>query len=338
MDSSAPVQRPPLPQEILRMADDETACKFCGVSYLILSRTEKLEKLVESLNHELDLRKKYIEERPALLLKIQRSENDIVTMTQQLQESNKKADLYERQWKDISSANERLSKDLEATNSKVRYLQYKQKEKLSKLNESLTQMTEGLKIEKTRLSRMKEDVRECFSTVPTAMNDTVRRITQQLQIYYDNRQISIKNDYERQVAEYRQREIQSSEELKNREQKIEKLEMTRQKSEFKMEQMKSEISELKSAIESQFRQIEDHTKLSNVFLSSLHVSLYASGLYDLTSLLPFQTGSTIQICFHHSIIRVADIINLGRKNYLAKTKSTERTSLTGRDSPVNTKY
>jgi hypothetical protein len=42
-----------LPDDILAMTEDETACEYCGISYLLFSKYEKLETLVKSLQLQL---------------------------------------------------------------------------------------------------------------------------------------------------------------------------------------------------------------------------------------------------------------------------------------------
>ena len=43
----------PLPEEILSMSESETACQYCGISYLLQNKYEKLERRVRDLESEL---------------------------------------------------------------------------------------------------------------------------------------------------------------------------------------------------------------------------------------------------------------------------------------------
>ncbi len=43
----------PLPEEIIAMSESETACQFCGVSYLVLSRMEALQQEMKKLERDL---------------------------------------------------------------------------------------------------------------------------------------------------------------------------------------------------------------------------------------------------------------------------------------------
>jgi hypothetical protein len=61
----------PLPDEILNMTDKETACQYCGISYLLLSKYEKMTIHVQAMENELQGLKDYVRERPQLQEKIQ---------------------------------------------------------------------------------------------------------------------------------------------------------------------------------------------------------------------------------------------------------------------------
>jgi chromosome segregation ATPase len=60
----------PLPHDILSLPPDETACSFCGISYLLAHKYETLSKHVEELNMELETLREFKEERPGLLTRI----------------------------------------------------------------------------------------------------------------------------------------------------------------------------------------------------------------------------------------------------------------------------
>lgn len=46
-------QYKPLPQEILNMNESDTACHYCGISYLILSKYSKMEQYLKQQEKEL---------------------------------------------------------------------------------------------------------------------------------------------------------------------------------------------------------------------------------------------------------------------------------------------
>jgi hypothetical protein len=44
----------PAHQDIMSLSESETACMYCGISYLILAKCEKMEKLVNEMLKERD--------------------------------------------------------------------------------------------------------------------------------------------------------------------------------------------------------------------------------------------------------------------------------------------
>ncbi|TPX36978.1 hypothetical protein SmJEL517_g01020 [Synchytrium microbalum] len=65
----------PLPEEILCMSESETACQYCGISYLLQNKYEKLERHVRQIENELRQLKHLEEERPELLERLQSAED-----------------------------------------------------------------------------------------------------------------------------------------------------------------------------------------------------------------------------------------------------------------------
>lgn len=43
----------PLPEEILEMKEEDTACQYCGISYLLLNKYDKMERYVKQMEKEL---------------------------------------------------------------------------------------------------------------------------------------------------------------------------------------------------------------------------------------------------------------------------------------------
>jgi hypothetical protein len=61
----------PLPQEILSLSDQETACTFCGISYLLLHKYESLTSTCQDLTQQLSLLQSFKDERPGLLSRVE---------------------------------------------------------------------------------------------------------------------------------------------------------------------------------------------------------------------------------------------------------------------------
>ncbi|XP_071999044.1 protein LEKR1 isoform X1 [Engystomops pustulosus] len=82
----------PLPEEIQMMPRDETVCKYCGVSYLILHEFKLLEDKVRALEKELQIyqgsaerEKRLQEELYCLRQELEQSKNDSESKTERLQ-------------------------------------------------------------------------------------------------------------------------------------------------------------------------------------------------------------------------------------------------------------
>ena len=61
----------PLPLDILELSQEETACKYCGISYLLLTKYEKMSNQLRELRLEIDKNKEIVSERPGLLSRIE---------------------------------------------------------------------------------------------------------------------------------------------------------------------------------------------------------------------------------------------------------------------------
>ncbi|KAH6574703.1 hypothetical protein BASA62_002331 [Batrachochytrium salamandrivorans] len=60
----------PLPDDILHMKETDTACQYCGISYLLLSKYESMNSHVQKVETEMAELKNYIQERPQMLTRI----------------------------------------------------------------------------------------------------------------------------------------------------------------------------------------------------------------------------------------------------------------------------
>lgn len=68
-----------LTDEVKHMSESETACEYCGISYLLLSKYEMLQTELSSL-------KEYVSERPEILRKLELLSGAISTLQAQRKE------------------------------------------------------------------------------------------------------------------------------------------------------------------------------------------------------------------------------------------------------------
>ncbi|XP_060098361.1 protein LEKR1 [Heteronotia binoei] len=75
MDRHVPVH--PLPEELQKMSRDETVCKYCGVSYLILHEFKMLEEKVKAMEEKVKFYEGSVERENQLQEKLQRLGQDL---------------------------------------------------------------------------------------------------------------------------------------------------------------------------------------------------------------------------------------------------------------------
>ncbi|KAI8807699.1 hypothetical protein BJ742DRAFT_895078 [Cladochytrium replicatum] len=80
-------------EEVLRLSEEQTACQYCGISYLLLTKYEKMQSHVLGLESELNQLKQYELERPDILRKIELYAREIKTL--QLSHDQQKQQLEE---------------------------------------------------------------------------------------------------------------------------------------------------------------------------------------------------------------------------------------------------
>ncbi|TPX41160.1 hypothetical protein SeMB42_g05692 [Synchytrium endobioticum] len=87
----------PLPEDILLMNESETACQYCGISYLLQNKYEKLERHVRDLECDLQHLKHLETERPELLERMQIAEDGKMHAEDMISELESRAEQAERE-------------------------------------------------------------------------------------------------------------------------------------------------------------------------------------------------------------------------------------------------
>lgn len=110
--------QPPLPEEIAQMSDSETACKYCGISYLLLNKYEKMRAHVADVDAQFLALQEYVNERPTLLSRLEILQNQQREQTTVVGDLTRQIDTL----RDSVAVGERRFRDLEGELSKYRQL------------------------------------------------------------------------------------------------------------------------------------------------------------------------------------------------------------------------
>lgn len=140
------------------MSDQETACEYCGISYLLLHKYEKMESHLSSMSSELQDLKKYVNERPAMLSRLEsllslqkQSALQVSTLEQELNQLKKELDWNRKDLMSFQSKNSELIKNLET-----------EKNAALKMRESVLLQKSSLKFQLTEMqlgiSRLKKEL------------------------------------------------------------------------------------------------------------------------------------------------------------------------------------
>ena len=137
----------PLPDDIQKMSEKETACQYCGISYLLLTKYEKMEAHVRSMESELQDLKKYVQERPGMLsrlnslLNLQKEssqqvsnlERNITGLKQQMEWDRKDLASYQKKNHELNTELESQKSNLKDANELMERMRTRNKLQLNQL-------------------------------------------------------------------------------------------------------------------------------------------------------------------------------------------------------------
>lgn len=203
----------PLPLEILEMSQEETACKYCGISYLLLTKYEKMSKELMEIQEELRKNRKITLERPGLLsridalTKLQQESSDKVGDLEKLVDNfktqilNDSSHLNNLQQENISLKTELSKQDL-LYKRKIQNSQREKQGNYKDLQEKSKMLLDIVKITIAKMQEQEANIRELFKVsreqweinASIILTKTVNQVKKSLEEKYDSNTNILKNE------------------------------------------------------------------------------------------------------------------------------------------------
>ncbi|TPX62679.1 hypothetical protein PhCBS80983_g00364 [Powellomyces hirtus] len=175
----------PLPDEILRMSEAETACQYCGISYLLLSKYERMVEHVKGLEEHLVHLQDYAKERPTVLKQIETleslhkaSESTAQILRVQLAESQEAARTSLHELNESKRRCEELAERLERAIEKNDDEKDAKRQHMNKLIRHLSDIRADLLDQRREVNEMKASIRQSNSII---LCETIPAIQKRLQ-------------------------------------------------------------------------------------------------------------------------------------------------------------
>ncbi|KAJ3162005.1 hypothetical protein HDU86_005703 [Geranomyces michiganensis] len=175
----------PLPKDILEMSESDTACQYCGVSYLLLSKYEQMVTHVRGLEAHLAGLQEYAKERPEILARVtsletlhHASESTVDGLRAELQESQKAT---QRALGDLAETKQRLdnkTKSLEAAEHRNFEDADAKRQRINALVRQLGDIRADLLDQRREVNEVKASIRQSYSVI---VHETLPKIQQRLQ-------------------------------------------------------------------------------------------------------------------------------------------------------------
>ncbi|KAI8895585.1 hypothetical protein BC833DRAFT_567351 [Globomyces pollinis-pini] len=168
----------PLPHEIQQMSEDETGCQYCGISYLLLSKYEKMETLFGKLQLEQESLKQYIKERPEILSRLNGLEQKNIKLEHTVNELKNIIDAKET---DINVLKDKLEEDVQ---EHLNVIISKQKAYDANKNEKLNRLEELLKRSKSEIAQTKMYQIKGLEQLQISLQEDLKGFASQLEQKY----------------------------------------------------------------------------------------------------------------------------------------------------------
>ncbi|KAJ3181161.1 hypothetical protein HDU87_001290 [Geranomyces variabilis] len=175
----------PLPKDILEMSESDTACQYCGVSYLLLSKYEQMVGHVRGLEAHLAGLQEYAKERPAILARIasletlhHSSESTADSLRAELQESQKATERALDELAEFKLRHDEKARLLEAAERRNYEETDAKRQRINALVRQLGDIRADLLDQRREVNDVKASIRHTYSVV---VRDALPRIQQRLQ-------------------------------------------------------------------------------------------------------------------------------------------------------------
>ena len=157
------------------MSESETACQYCGISYLLLSKYERMEKHVKGLETHLMELKDYVKERSEIFKKcelLERArEKDGERLRTVEDERSRHLELLDMQFRE----NEKLRGEYEEILELARSTQSKRKRDQNEYSNGLELLRQRLGREKILIRKMTVEIHEEYIDFFMSMGKTLIR-------------------------------------------------------------------------------------------------------------------------------------------------------------------
>jgi hypothetical protein len=195
------VKENPLPLEILEMSQEETACQYCGISYLLSTKYEKMSQELLNIQKELEFSKTIALERPFLLERIsglsklqQESSEKVGELQYKVQEYIKDSKVLEKENIDLKNQIWKLSGKLSKEIQRAKGNSVIVKDKIKEFRQSLSLLERETLEEAEKIMRILAVEKEEFKKEAVGiLRNLVRNLEEQNQSNKSALQNEIKN-------------------------------------------------------------------------------------------------------------------------------------------------
>ncbi|XP_078521593.1 protein LEKR1 [Lissotriton helveticus] len=163
MDQHIPMH--PLPEEIQKMARDETVCKYCGVSYLILHEYKLMEEKVKAIEKEMQFYRGSVErekilqaELHSLSLQFEQSKTDNAFQSERIQNLKVQLEKQQNDLRSVYDAQQCLEEQLKEAHSQSQLF----RERITQQHVALNKIVPLLCFAKSELIAVRKEVLYIF--------------------------------------------------------------------------------------------------------------------------------------------------------------------------------